>query len=87
MLNGFAFVLLALWLKNRCVPFLFIGNGGSELQALFRSLPLPMISSGPCPNILISGSHLVALLQRITMKRLSADQSLPRPLEEKSTRS
>ena len=73
--------------QNQVCSLPILGNGGSALQALFRPLHISVVFSCPCPNILISGSHLLALLQRITMKRLSADQSSSRPLEENSTRS
>ena len=45
-------------------------------SALLSLKTVLRMSSCPCPNILISGGHLLALLQRKTMKRLSADQIL-----------
>ena len=54
--------------------FLLIRSGGRALLNSFRTLTPPVLSLRPCPDILISGDHLLAIFQRRAMKDLSADQ-------------
>ena len=45
-------------LAQKSVCFSHPGSGGSELLNSFRSLFTFILSSDPCPDILISGGHL-----------------------------
>ena len=71
-------IWLRLWHSNGCVPFIPIHWKWRKcITKLFFSVQTVLrICSCPCPNILISGRHLglLALFQRKTAKRLSANQ-------------